>query len=226
MFDCDDIRKLSHRSAVGDVDTMSRHAHSVSSRKVCGPCHSNLVYVGKREVTAATRERYGDRATDAARRSRDHSRSPVEAHALRHGSSLPLRALFELHRAVFNAPISHHRKVFHVILVQAPGRLQSLSRKSVQRAQDVSGVEIDHRLFSDVRIFHSRRADDIAVMVHVVQESAHISCREVTFQSPRCVRVADGEGKVGYVAEHHSFVDEGLRKIHGRVVDYHLHPAE
>src|SRR5688572_11454170 len=62
--------------------------------------------------------------------------------------------------------------------------------------------------------------------VHVIQESAHVLGGEITLQSPRCVCVTDCEGEIRHVAEHHSFVDELLRKIDGCVVDDELHSAE
>ena len=110
--------------------------------------------------------------------------------------------------------------------MQAPRRLRSLARQRVQGAQDVSRVEIDAPAPLRCRIIHARRADRIAVVVHVVQQPAHVLGGEIAFQSPRCVRVADSEGEVGHVAEHHSFVDERLRQIDRRAVDDELHPAE
>ena len=94
------------------------------------------------------------------------------------------RRWLELHRAVFNPPVLHHRQIFHVVLVQAPRRLRSLVRERMQGAQDVSGVEIDHRLLFDVRIVNARRACGITVAVHVVQQPAHVLGGEVAFQSP------------------------------------------
>src|SRR6185503_7156772 len=132
----------------------------------------------------------------------------------------------ELHRAVVHAPVPHHRKIFHVVLVQTPRCLRSLTWKRVQRAQDITRIEVDDRLIADVRIVHTRRAHRITVTVHVVQEPANILRSEIALQRPRRVCVANREREVRYVAEHHSLVDQCLRQVDSCVVDYELHSAD
>lgn len=75
----------------------------------------------------------------------------------------------ELHGAVFNASVPHHRKIPDVVLVQSPRCLRSLARQFGEGAQNVPGVEVDHGLVLDVRVVDARRADGIAMLVHVVQ---------------------------------------------------------
>ncbi len=73
-------------------------------------------------------------------------------------------------------------------------------------AKYVAGVEIENGILFDVRILNTRRAIRILVLVQVIQKSAHVLRGEITFQGPRCVGVADGEGEVGNIAKHQSFV--------------------
>ena len=56
MFGGNDLRKLSYCNAIRHVEAVSRHANVVCSRKICRPCHSTFIDVGKSEMTAATRE--------------------------------------------------------------------------------------------------------------------------------------------------------------------------
>src|ERR1700741_669120 len=146
----------------------------------------------------------------------------LPARRMRSATSHRLRRSLELHRAVLYTPISHHRKILYVILMQTPGRLRSLTRQRVERAQNISRVKVDHGFLDDVRIVDARGADGKAVMVHVIQESANILGDEVTLQSPRCICIADCEGEIGDVAEHHAFVDQRLRHLYWCPVYYQL----
>jgi hypothetical protein len=82
-----DIRKRRYCDAIGDIQSMSRHANTKSARQLRRACHSNLVDVGKCEMASASRERDRDRAPDSGRSTRYHSGSSCETHALSHRRS-------------------------------------------------------------------------------------------------------------------------------------------
>ena len=90
MLGRDDIREVSHRGAVGNVEAVSGHANTVIAHQLRRASQPSLVDVGQREVATAARQRNGDRPPDAACGARDHSRSSFESHAFSHGSPLPL----------------------------------------------------------------------------------------------------------------------------------------
>jgi hypothetical protein len=82
-----DIRTRRYCDAIGDVQSMSRHANIKLSRQLRRTCHSNLVDVGKCEMAPAPRERHRDRTPDPGCSTRDDSRSTCETHALSHRQS-------------------------------------------------------------------------------------------------------------------------------------------
>jgi hypothetical protein len=84
MLGRDELREFSHRDPVSHIEAMSRHTNAVTSNQIRRGGHSFFVYVRECEMTTATRQRHGDRAPDAARGTRDDSRSPLETHALSH----------------------------------------------------------------------------------------------------------------------------------------------
>src|SRR6185503_8147668 len=86
--------------------------------------------------------------------------------------------------------------------------------------------EVEDRYLFDVRIVHAWRADIIALMVHVVDEPADVLGDKVALQRPRRVCIADGKGEIGYVAEHHAFIDQRLWHHDRRAVHDELHAAE
>ena len=72
----------------------------------------------------------------------------------------------------------------------------------------------------------ARAALVVAFCLHVVEDATDVLAGEITFQGPRRVRVAAGESHVGYIAEQHALVGQGLRELDPLAIDRHLKTAE
>src|SRR4029079_15316418 len=98
------------------------------------------------------------------------------------------------------------------------GCLRTLAGKLVQRAEDVTGIEIQHRLRLDIRVRYAGRAARVAVAVHVIQKSADIFGSKIALQRPGCVGVAESLGEVWYVGVHHSLVGDLFREVYRHAI--------
>src|SRR5215510_8569777 len=54
-----DVWKRRHCVAIGDVETVSRHANTVCPCQLCRACQAILVDIGNGEMTTAARQRHG-----------------------------------------------------------------------------------------------------------------------------------------------------------------------
>src|SRR5215472_2667398 len=132
----------------------------------------------------------------------------------------------ELQRAVVDFAESEIEQVQRVVLAEPPGLSGSLFGHDVARTLDVAGSEIERRLLDDAGITSARRADIVALLIHVIQQAADILRDEIGFQRPGGVDIAEGGGEVRDVTVHQTFVAQGSRDVRRNTIDAHLHPAQ
>ena len=116
----------------------------------------------------------------------------------------------ELHALVLELAPPDHQDVARVVLVHPPRRPVALLRELVDRPQHVARHEVDERHDLHRWVRPSRRDLVVAVLVHVVEEAAHVLADQVALQRPRRVRVAERDREVRDPAEHHALVADGL----------------
>src|SRR5262245_59213446 len=91
-------------------------------------------------------------------------------------------------------------------------------RQRGQSTYNVPRREVDNRFLENIWIVYARRAHCVVLAVHVVKQPEYILGSMIALQSPRSVRVADGERKVRNVTEHHSLIYKRLRQVNCRTV--------
>ena len=75
--------------------------------------------------------------------------------------------------------------------------------------------EVSPRIGPDAAESSRLRGDALRqpAFAHVVQEATHVVAREVTFERPGGVGVADGQSEVGHALDHHPLVGEPGRRV-------------
>ena len=133
-----------------------------------------------------------------------------------------VRSAAELHRAVLDGAEFQAKDVERVVLVEPPRRLRALLRELVDRAQHVARGEVDERARPIEWSVSSGHALVVSVLVHVVEQPAHVLAGEVALERPRRVRVAERDRQVRHAAEHHALVAHRRETVDLAAVDRDL----
>ena len=124
----------------------------------------------------------------------------------------PCRCPRKHKRPIVDRAIVQRQLVEHVILVEPPRLAVALFREGLDGALDVARGKIDQRDAVDIGS-DLRHAGGIAVPIHMGEQPAHPTARQIAFQRPGGIGVAERISEVRHVGEHRAFVAGGLRQI-------------